>query len=66
LIELDDPHAAAGMLRGMMIMEPQRAAMIGRAAVPSAAEIAERARVCVRLFLRGCLKDGVPVALSVA
>jgi AcrR family transcriptional regulator len=57
LIDLDDPGAAAGMLRGMMILEPQRAAMIGRADVPSAAEIAERARVCVRLFLRGCLRD---------
>jgi AcrR family transcriptional regulator len=66
LIELDDPHAAAGMLRGMMIMEPQRAAMIGRAAVPSEAEIAERARVCVRLFLRGCLKDDVLAAPGVA
>ena len=46
-LALDDPHAAAGMLRGMMIMEPQRAVMIGHAAVPSAAEIAARARVCV-------------------
>lgn len=57
LIDLDDPHAAAGMLRGMMIMEPQRSVMIGRAAVPDAAEIEERARSCVRLFLRGCLRD---------
>jgi AcrR family transcriptional regulator len=57
LIDLDDPGAAAGMLRGMMTMEPQRAAMIGRAAVPSAAEIAERARICVSLFLRGCLRN---------
>jgi len=57
-IELDDPHAAAGMLRGMMILEPQRAVMMGRAPIPTDAEIAERARVCVRLFLRGCMKDG--------
>jgi AcrR family transcriptional regulator len=56
-LALDDPHAAAGMLRGMMIMEPQRAVMIGRAAIPSAAEIAERARVCVRIFLEGCLRE---------
>lgn len=55
-IELDDPHAAAGMLRGMMILEPQRAVMMGCATIPSEAAIAERARVCVRLFLRGCAK----------
>jgi|HubBroStandDraft_6_1064221.scaffolds.fasta_scaffold428065_2 AcrR family transcriptional regulator len=61
LIDLDDPGAAAGMLRGMMAMEPQRAAMIGRAGVPSAAEIAERARTCVRLFLRGCLRSSAGV-----
>jgi AcrR family transcriptional regulator len=60
-IALDDPHAAAGMLRGMMIMEPQRAVMIGRAPVPSAAEIAARARVCVGIFLRGCLREAPSV-----
>jgi AcrR family transcriptional regulator len=54
LFDLDDPHAAAGMLRGMMIMEPQRSTMIGRAPVLSAAEIAARAKVCVGIFLRGC------------
>ena len=53
-LDLDDPHAAAGMLRGMMIMEPQRSTMIGRAPVLSAAEIAARAKVCVGIFLRGC------------
>jgi AcrR family transcriptional regulator len=60
LIALDNPRAAAGMLRGMMIMEPQRAAMIGRAALPSAADIEDRARVCVRLFLRGCVRENAP------
>lgn len=60
LLALDDPHAAAGMLRGMMIMEPQRAVMIGHADVPSAAEIAARARVCVEVFLRGCLRQRHP------
>ncbi len=53
-IELDDPHLAAGMLRGMMIMEPQRAAMMGQRAAPTDAEIGARARDCARLFLRGC------------
>ncbi len=54
---LDDPQGAAGMLRGMMIMEPQRSVMIGRGPLLTEAQIAERARACVRLFLRGCLKD---------
>src|SRR4051794_34020012 len=34
-LDLDDPLLAAGLLRGMMIMEPQRAAMMGQAALPS-------------------------------
>ena len=34
LIALDDPHEAVGMLRGMMIMEPQRAAMLGQREPP--------------------------------
>jgi len=54
LIRLDDPHAASGMLRGMMIMEPQRAAMLGQQAVPDAGEIACRARMAAQLFLSGC------------
>ena len=53
-IAIDDPHEAAGMLRGMMIMEPQRAAMIGGQPPPTAAEIAARARACARVFLQGC------------
>lgn len=54
LITLDDPAAATGMLRGMMIQEPQRAVMMGQRAAPGAAEIAQRARSCARLFLEGC------------
>jgi AcrR family transcriptional regulator len=54
-IALDDPHEAAGMLRGMMIMEPQRAVMLGRRAAPDHQEIAARAKRCVHLLLRGCL-----------
>lgn len=55
-LELDDPHLAAGMLRGMMIMEPQRAAMLGQQAAPSDAEIVDRARACTRIFLSGCAR----------
>lgn len=54
-IRLDNPREAAGMLRGMMIMEPERAAMLGQATPPSPAEIAQRARACAALFLEGCI-----------
>jgi AcrR family transcriptional regulator len=54
LIRLEDVQAATGMLRGMMIMEPQRAVMLRRRDIPTAAEIAVRARYCTRLFLDGC------------
>jgi AcrR family transcriptional regulator len=54
LIALEDPHEATGMLRGMMTMEPQRAAMLGQCAAPDAEAIAARAKRCARLFLEGC------------
>src|SRR5271166_5959537 len=57
LLELEDPHLAAGILRGMMIMEPQRAVMMGRRAAPDAGEIAARAKTCVGVFLKGCKVD---------
>jgi AcrR family transcriptional regulator len=53
-MRFDDPELAAGMLRGMMIMEPQRAAMLGQRAVPDADEIARRARFASHIFLNGC------------
>jgi AcrR family transcriptional regulator len=53
-IEIDDPSSAVGMLRGMMVMEPQRAIMLGQRKPPGRAEIAKRARYCARLFLDGC------------
>src|SRR5262249_2212149 len=55
LIKVDDPSAAAGMLRGMMAMDPQRAVMLGQRPVPDTDEIAARAKQCARLFLEGCL-----------
>ncbi len=54
LVTLDDPQTAAGILRGMMIMDPQRAAMLGQRSAPSPDEIAQRAKICARLFLDGC------------
>jgi AcrR family transcriptional regulator len=54
LLDLDDPQLAAAMLRGMMIMEPQRAVMMGQREPPEVAEIEQRAKLCARLFLGGC------------
>ncbi|WP_374545647.1 TetR/AcrR family transcriptional regulator [Rhodoblastus sp.] len=56
-LELDDPQLAAAMLRGMMIMEPQRAVMMGQREAPEAEEIVRRAKICARLFLNGCRKQ---------
>jgi AcrR family transcriptional regulator len=53
-MRLDDPEVASGMLRGMMVMEPQRAAMLGQRAVPDVEEIARRARFAAQIFLDGC------------
>lgn len=53
-LRLDNVHLAAGMLRGMMILEPQRVAMLRQRDAPSTAEIASRASFCARLFLDGC------------
>jgi AcrR family transcriptional regulator len=54
LIELPDLQAATGMLRGMMIMDLQRAAMLGQRPAPEPQEIAERAKSCAQIFLDGC------------
>jgi AcrR family transcriptional regulator len=54
LLDLDDPQVGAAMLRGMMIMEPQRAVMLGQREAPGIDEIERRAKICARLFLNGC------------
>jgi hypothetical protein len=54
-IKLDDPQTAAGLLRGMMIMDhPQQAATLGQRGAPGPDEIARRAKICATLFLEGC------------
>ncbi|OCO98429.1 MULTISPECIES: TetR/AcrR family transcriptional regulator [unclassified Ensifer] len=50
-----DPHLAAGMLRGMMAMEPQRAVMMGRVSSIDDATVAARAESCAAIFLAGAL-----------
>jgi AcrR family transcriptional regulator len=55
VLRIDDVHIASGMLRGMMIMEPQRSAMMGQRAAPHRDEIAFRARQCAEVFCTGCM-----------
>jgi AcrR family transcriptional regulator len=64
LLMLDDAAVAADMLRGMMVMEPQRAVMLGQRHPLDAKEIATRARMCASLFLNGCRPDHRPTAQS--
>jgi len=66
LIKLDDAPTAASMLRGMMIMEPQRAIMLGRRSIHDTDEIAARAKACARLFLDGCRVAGGNSAITSA
>jgi AcrR family transcriptional regulator len=56
-IEIDDLNETAGMLRGMMIFEPQRGATLGQNPLPGVHEIENRATRCAQLFLDGCRKD---------
>ncbi len=53
-LRVDDVHIASGMLRGMMIMEPQRSAMMGQRSAPHRDEIAFRAKQCAEVFYNGC------------
>jgi AcrR family transcriptional regulator len=56
-IEFDDADAAAGMLLGMLAMQPMRSVMFGHRPPPTAEERAQRARTCAKLFLRGCRRQ---------
>ena len=53
-IMLDDADTAAGMLLGMLAMQPLRATMFGHRPPPTKEERAQRARSCAKLFLSGC------------
>lgn len=55
LIKLDNADEAAGMLIGMIVSAPQRAAIFGGQPLPARTEIERRARSCVALFLHGCI-----------
>jgi AcrR family transcriptional regulator len=54
MIEFDDADTAAGMLLGMLAMQPMRSVMFGHRPPPTSEERAQRAKICARLFLSGC------------
>src|SRR6266481_4851290 len=54
LIVLDDVGAAAGMLLGMLVFQPQRDVMFGHKPPPTRHELELRAKTCSAWFLRGC------------
>jgi AcrR family transcriptional regulator len=53
-IVLDDADTAAGMLLGMLALQPLRATMFGHQPPPTKEECAHRAATCAKLFLSGC------------
>ena len=53
-IMLDNTDIAAGMLLGMLALQPLRAAMFGHKPPPSRTELEQRAKACAALFLGGC------------
>jgi AcrR family transcriptional regulator len=57
LIVLDDVEAAAGMLLGMLVFQPQRDVMFGHKPPPTRSELELRAKTCSALFLRGCRRE---------
>jgi AcrR family transcriptional regulator len=58
LIDLDNADEAAGILIGMVVLAPQRAAIFGGVKLPSRAQTSARVARCVTLFLRGCEAQG--------
>ncbi|WFU41667.1 TetR/AcrR family transcriptional regulator [Bradyrhizobium sp. CB82] len=53
-LALDNVEEAAGMLIGMAVSAPQRAAIYGGVPLPSRKEIERRVRTAAALFLDGC------------
>jgi AcrR family transcriptional regulator len=56
-IAVDDVDIAAGMLLGMLALQPLRATMFGHRSAPSRKEIEQRAKTCAALFLKGCRSE---------
>jgi len=56
LIKIDDSEAAAGILLGMLVFQPQRAVMFGHAPTLDREALGRRAQTVAALFLRGCAR----------
>jgi AcrR family transcriptional regulator len=56
LLVIADADASAGMLLGMLAMQPQRAVMFGHAPPLTQEELERRVAACAKLFLEGCGK----------
>jgi AcrR family transcriptional regulator len=56
-IMIGDAGEAAGILVGMVVLAPLRAANYGSVPLPSRAKLKQRVRTCVSLFLRGCQRQ---------
>lgn len=54
LLAIGDADAAAGMLLGMLVFQPQRAVLYGHAPAPTREQLEQRVGLCVKLFLEGC------------
>src|SRR5579872_1743626 len=54
LIKIEDADAAAGMLLGMLVFQPQRAVLFGQAPTLTREALERRAQSVAILFLRGC------------
>jgi len=52
-IALADADVGAGMLLGMLALQPLRAVMFGHLKPPSRKELEQRAKACAALFLKG-------------
>jgi AcrR family transcriptional regulator len=60
LIRVDDAEAAAGMLLGMLVYQPQRAVLFGHTPPPDRQQLEQRAEAVAELFLRGCEPQAQP------
>ena len=58
LLDIDDADAdaAAGMLLGMLVFQPQRAVWFGHAPPPDREALERRADAVARMFLNGCAR----------
>lgn len=54
-IAIADISLAGGMLREVMVFEPQRGVMLNQKKPPSLEEVRQRAELCAGIFLCGCM-----------